>query len=73
MTNYQINITLINGIEINFEKEAENKEVLFGEINQVNTWYEHEENGVTQYFKTDNVVSVKIRKKDKNKPAGFEF
>lgn len=73
MTNYLINITLSNGIEIHFEKEAESKEVLFDQINQGNTWYEHEENDIRQYFKTDHVVSIKIRKKDNNKPAGFDF
>ena len=63
MEKYQVNVTLSNGIEINFSKEAESKESLFKAISNPDGWYEHEEKGIKQYFKMNEVVSVRIYEK----------
>lgn len=73
MEKYQVNVTLSNGIEINFSKEASTKEALFGEISDHDGWYEHEEKGYKQYFKTNTVVSIRIyeEKRASAKLAGY--
>ena len=73
MEKYQVNVTLSNGIEINFSKEGESKEALFASISQPGEWYEHDDKGVKQYFKSDEVVSVRIfdKKQASAKLAGY--
>ncbi|GGH83174.1 hypothetical protein JOD43_002964 [Pullulanibacillus pueri] len=67
MAKFHVSVSLSNGKEIGFDKEAENKQEIFDSVSDLNSWYEHEVGGRTYYFKTNDVVSFTVSDRNSTK------